>query len=126
MERSKERKLRLWWECDDKGTGAVGSKGIAAASGVVGVVGAELWPNDDDVQEAEDVLAPILRPILAPRRFSRENGLREVDAGIPDVEPPGREKYDGLSENIKNKRIHMTNLYCPYAIYQRYLIAEFA
>jgi hypothetical protein len=33
---------------------------MAAASGVVGVVGAELCPSDDDVQEAEDVLAPIL------------------------------------------------------------------
>lgn len=87
-------------------------------------MGAELWPSDDDVQEAEDVLAPILR-ILAPRRFSRENGLREVDAEIPDVEPPGREKYDGLSENIKNKRIHMTNMYYLYAAYRRSLAAEF-
>jgi hypothetical protein len=78
------------------------------------VVGAELWPNDDEVQEAEDVLAPILR-ILAPRRFSRENGLREVDAGIPDVEPPGREKYDGLSANKKkNRRIPVINLHYPY------------
>jgi hypothetical protein len=49
------------------------------------------------VQEADDVLAPIVWK-LAPRRFSRENGLREVDVGIPGVEPPGREKYDGLSE----------------------------
>jgi hypothetical protein len=66
----------------------VGNNGIAAASGVVGVVGAELCPKDDDVQEAEDVLAPM----LALRRFSKENGPRKVDAGIPDVEPPGREK----------------------------------
>jgi hypothetical protein len=101
MERSNERKLRLWCECDDKGTGAVGNNGIAAASGVVGVVGAELWPNEDDVQEAEEVLAPMLR---IARRFSRENDeLREVDAGIPDVEPPGREKYDGLSEKKKDE-----------------------
>lgn len=65
------------------------------------MVGAELWPNDDDVQEAEEVFAPMLWLILAPRRFSRENGPREVDAGTPDVEPPGREKYEGLSGNIK-------------------------
>jgi hypothetical protein len=33
---------------------------MAAGSVVVGVVGAELCPSDEDVQEAEDVLAPIL------------------------------------------------------------------
>jgi hypothetical protein len=66
-------------------------------------VGAELWPSDEDVQEAEDVLAPILWLILAPRRFSRENGPREVDAGVPDVVPPGTEKYDGLSGSVKRK-----------------------
>ena len=38
----------------------MGNNGMAAASGVVGVVGAELCPNDEEVQEAEDVLAPIL------------------------------------------------------------------
>lgn len=68
---------------------------------MVGVVGAELWPNDEDVQEADDVLAPILWPMLAPRRFSRENGPREADAGSPDVETPGTEKYDGLSGSTK-------------------------
>jgi hypothetical protein len=66
----------------------------------VGVVGAELWPNEDDVQDPEEVLAPMLR---TERRFSRENGLREVDAGIPDVETPGREKYDGLSGKEKQR-----------------------
>lgn len=110
MERSMDRKLRLWWECEDKGTGALGSKGVAATSGAVGVVGAELWPKDEDVQEAEEVLAPILRLMLAPRRFSRENGPREVDAGVPDVEPPGTEKYDGLSGSRQTKRIRETYL----------------
>lgn len=115
MDRNRDRKLRRWWECEDSGTGAggdgVGSRGMDAASGEVGVVGAEheLRISDEEVHaeeetDAEEVFAPMLELILAPRRFSRENGPREVDAGIPDVEPPGREKYDGLSENrdIKN------------------------